>query len=188
MSTPKITDNERWLLSFYRASEIGGALFFGRVATTLRPGPLMAKVTHHFADEAAHANYWTETLERLDAPAFKLRARYQDRYFAEAGAPANLMEVLSITRAFEVRAHRMYTRHLQVPDLRPEIRGTIERILRDERWHLAYVCAELKAMRADYGEDAVATTMARHAGIDRVVYAKALAEHRDRLGFLVGEE
>src|SRR5262249_37702424 len=46
-----VTENELWLLSYYRSSEINGALFFGRVARTIR-GPLQVDVTHHFADEA----------------------------------------------------------------------------------------------------------------------------------------
>ena len=27
-----LAENDRWLLSFYRSSEINGALFFGRIA------------------------------------------------------------------------------------------------------------------------------------------------------------
>ena len=50
-----VAENELWLLSYYRSSEINGALFFGRVARTVR-GPLQVDVTHHFADEANHAS------------------------------------------------------------------------------------------------------------------------------------
>ncbi|MFC7760712.1 hypothetical protein ACFQY4_23855 [Catellatospora bangladeshensis] len=60
-----MSENERWLLSYYRASEINGALFFGRVARTVR-GPLLVDVTHHFTDEANHANYWTKCLDDMD--------------------------------------------------------------------------------------------------------------------------
>jgi hypothetical protein len=32
MQTSTQTEHDRWLLSFYRSSEINGALFFGRLA------------------------------------------------------------------------------------------------------------------------------------------------------------
>ena len=49
------TDNLHWILSFYRTSEISGALFFGQLANALRPSRIQADMTRHFADEAQHA-------------------------------------------------------------------------------------------------------------------------------------
>ena len=57
-----MTDADRWLLSFYRASETQGALFFGRLARVLRDERVVADMTHHFADEARHAHLWTQCL------------------------------------------------------------------------------------------------------------------------------
>ena len=59
---PPLSENELWLLSFYRTSEISGSLFFGKLARTLRPGPIQIDMTKHFADEANHAWYWTECI------------------------------------------------------------------------------------------------------------------------------
>src|ERR1700745_2931425 len=72
-----LTDNDRWLLSYYRSSEINGALFFGRIARTVRAGKLQAQVTHHFNDEASHAAYWTDCINDLGASPDKLRESYQ---------------------------------------------------------------------------------------------------------------
>jgi len=82
----ELTENELWMLSFYRSSEINGALFFGRVARTIR-GPLQADVTHHFADEANHASYWTTCITALDQAPIKLGRSYQDKYLDAIGVP-----------------------------------------------------------------------------------------------------
>ena len=52
----RIDENERWLLSYYRHCELGGALFFGRLSRVVRPGPLQLEMTRQFADEARHAD------------------------------------------------------------------------------------------------------------------------------------
>ena len=64
MDTP-ISENELWLLSFYRTSELSGALFFGRLARALRAGPIQRDLTRHFADESQHAWYWTRCIAEL---------------------------------------------------------------------------------------------------------------------------
>jgi len=62
-----LSDDELFVLSYYRSSEINGSLFFGRLARVLRPGPVQHDLTKHFADEAQHAWYWTDCLDRLGA-------------------------------------------------------------------------------------------------------------------------
>ena len=74
-----ITENERWILSFYRMSEISGSLFFGRLAKSLKAGPIQHDMTKHYADEAMHAWYWTDCLERLGVEPLDLGTAYQDR-------------------------------------------------------------------------------------------------------------
>lgn len=179
------TDEEHWLLSFYRASEISGALFFGRIARTLNPGPLQADMSHHFADEAKHASYWTRCVEELGAQPMRLPHAYQDAYLEAAGLPANMMEVLSITHVFEKRVFNQYIRHLKTPDLHPAIAWTIGQILEDEKWHVHWVSRALKDMEATHGADEVRGTLARHAAADREVYAKTIEEHGERFGHIL---
>jgi hypothetical protein len=184
MPTPEsLNDNERWLLSFYRESELTGALFFGRVARTVR-GPLQADLTQHFADESAHTAYWTRCLADLDLRAARLGYAYQDQYLAMVGAPASLMEVMAITHVFEKRAIGMYRRHLRRPGVHPAITATIERIMRDERWHVSYVKAALEAMGRELGADNVAAALRRYAAADEEIYARTLVELGERLAFL----
>src|SRR4051794_27971991 len=128
---PELSAEDEWLLSFYRTSEISGALFFGRIARSLKPGPTQRDMTRHFADEAQHARYWTNCIEDVGARALKLDAAYQDQYISAVGLPANLMEILAITSVFERRVVNQYARHLRVPHLHlhPAVKHTLDTIV-----------------------------------------------------------
>lgn len=175
----KMMENELWLASFYRSSEISGALFFGRVARTVR-GPLQRDVTHHFADEAAHAAYWTQCISDLGARAIPMRDAYQDRYLEAVGVPASLMEVMAITQVFEKRVISQYHSHLRREETPAPVRETITKIMRDERWHVRYVRDALTAMADRYGAAEIEATLARFTAADEEIYAKALAEYGER--------
>ena len=183
-----LPDDEHWVLSYYRMSEINGSLFFGRLARALKPSPIQHDLTKHFADEAQHAWYWTDCLERLGSPPIKLSDAYQDQYLEAAGLPVNMMEILAITLVFERRVINQYARHLAAPSVRREVKETIDRIMQDERWHVQWVRDALTGMEARYGKDTIADTLRRFKEADREVYAKTLAEHEDRLGFLLRSE
>jgi bacterioferritin (cytochrome b1) len=183
-----LSDDERWVLSYYRTSEINGSLFFGRLARTLKPSPIQHDLTKHFADEAQHAWYWTDCLDRLGTRPVKLSEAYQDQYLEAAGLPVNLMEILAITLVFERRVINQYAKHLAVPDLRVEVKDTIGRIMEDERWHVQWVRDALTGMEDRFGEDHIADTLRRYKEADREVYAHTLVEHEARLGFMMGPD
>jgi hypothetical protein len=178
-----LSENDVWLLNYYRTSEINGALFFGRVAGLVR-GPLVVDVTHHFADESNHAKYWTECLDELGQAARRQGGGYQDQYLAAAGMPTNLMEIMAITQVFEKRVIGQYNQHLRFPDTHPVVRGTIEKIMQDERWHVKYVRDALEAMSDKYGSELIGDTLGRFTAADEEVYAKTLAEYGERVAFL----
>jgi hypothetical protein len=176
-----LSENERWILSFYRTSEISGALFFGRLAGTMRPGAIQRDMTKHFADESNHAWYWTACLESLGAKPLKLADSYQDRYLQAAGLPANVMEVLAITQVFERRVIGQYSLHSQAQGVRPEIQATLRTIMEDEKWHIVWVRDALKQLEADYGAERIEKTLERFVKADREVYEATLDEHSERL-------
>ncbi len=180
-----LAENELWLLSLYRASEIHGSLFFGRLARVLRPGKIQIDLTKHFADEAQHAWYWTKCIEELGAEPLKLNEAYQDRYVSVTGIPANLMEVLAITQVFEQRVVNQYAMHLKVPDLPPAVASTLDRIMDDERWHLEWVRKALHSLEPEYGHDEVQATIRRFREADREIYEQAMREHAERLAGLI---
>lgn len=182
MTVPRPAENDLWIMNYYRSGEIKGALFFGRVARIVR-GPLQVDVTHHFADEATHAHYWTECLNDLGYSASRETRGYQDQYLDAVGLPANLMEVMAITLVFEKRVIRLYNQHLRAAP-HPRVRQTIETIMRDERWHVKYVREALQEMGAKYGDEVIDATVARYTAADDEIYAKTLAEHAERMQFL----
>ncbi len=177
-----INENLHWLLSFYRTSEMSGALFFGQLARRLKPGQIQVDLTHHFADEAQHAWYWTNTLHELGVEPLNLSESYQDRYLKEAGLPANLMEVLAVTQVFEQRVIRQYHQHLARSEKQPKpVIDTLRRIMIDERWHIAWVRKTLDTMREKHGGDCVDAAIDRFRAADDRIYQSLTNEHLDRL-------
>jgi demethoxyubiquinone hydroxylase (CLK1/Coq7/Cat5 family) len=183
MSSSPIDENSRWLLSYYRSSEIDGALFFGRIADTVRSRELAADITQHFADEAKHAAIWTRCLTDLGVEPLRMHGSYQSQYFDAIGAPANLMEVLAITQVFEKRVIGQYRRQLSSPGTHRRVRTALAEIMDDERWHLRYVRQALHAMCDRHGKERVEATIARCTQADNEIYAKTLAEYGDRIAW-----
>ncbi len=176
-----LSENERWLLSYYRTSEIAGAMFFARLAKSIRDPEIQRDMTKHFADESQHAWYWSDCLERLDSKPIRVSDAYQDQYFDAVGIPANLMEVLAITQVFEQRTINHYAGHGKRGDVHPLVRETIGKIMGDEGWHLRWVSAALRNMEPEYGREHVRQTLARFVRADEEVYRKTLKEHDDRV-------
>jgi hypothetical protein len=174
--------NLHWVLSYYRNSEIGGALFFGELAQRLRPSAIQRDMTRQFADEAAHARYWTDCLETLGCEPLKLDATYQDQYLAAAGLPANLMEVLAITQVFEKRVLAQYALHCRSEGTPPAVRDTLKRIMTDEHWHIEWIGSALQGMAKEYGGEEVRSALRRYTAADREVYRRVTGEHAERLG------
>ena len=176
-----LDENLHWILSFYRTSEISGALFFGELAKRLKPSSIQADMTRHFADEANHARYWTDCLAKLGAEPLKLGDAYQDQYLAKAGMPCNLMEVLAITHVFEKRVVSQYSLHKHSPETPTVVVDTLANIMFDERWHIEWVSKALDDMAEEYGADEVQATLRRYTEADREVYQHMITEHTDRL-------
>jgi bacterioferritin (cytochrome b1) len=176
-----IDDNLLWLLSYYRSSEIAGALFFGRIARTLSASPIQVDLTRHFADEAQHALYWTQCIHELGAKPQCVDAAYQDRYLDAAGMPANLMEVLALTQVFERRVIRQYALHSRAPGMAPAVRQTLLRIMHDEKWHIRWIRGALRAMTPHYGAAAIERALGRFLAADDEVYRATFEEHAARV-------
>ena len=182
-----LDENALWLLSYYRLSEISGALFFGRLSRSLRPSSIQRDMTKHFSEESLHAWYWTDCIVRCGGEPAALGEAYQDQYVNAAGLPVNLMEVLAITHVFEKRVVRQYAAHAKVPGVQPAIASTLHRILQDERWHLEWVRRALADLEPRYGADHIAETIARFEAADREVYDRTIREHADRLAHVLSE-
>lgn len=180
-----MTDSDRWLLSFYRASEIQGALFFGRLARTLRDERVLLDMTAQFEDEARHARLFTDCLHELGASPWDIGRAYQDAYLDAAGLPRDLLEVLALTHVFERRVMRQYASHRRLPGLDPRIACTLEEVMRDERRHVAWTAAALEGMRADSPER-IDAALRRFREADELVHHDALAAWQQGMTELEG--
>ena len=184
----RLNDNHHYILSYYRTSEISGALFFGRLAKIIPAGPIQVDMTKHFADEAAHAYYWTEAIQRLGREPLKLRDSYQDQYNEAIGIPTNIMEVLAITQVFERRVINAYARHERMPNLDPVVKETIQKIMDDEKWHLEWIKNALKSLESEYGKDHIEGTIKKYSQADKEIYSKTMQEMEERYNYLIKGE
>ncbi|MEM7245411.1 MAG: ferritin-like domain-containing protein [Acidobacteriota bacterium] len=186
MTENGMTDHDRWLISFYRESELAGALFFGRLARHLPAGPLQVDMTRHFAEESQHAWLWSRCLDELGGRPMNVAEAYQARYVAAAGLPANLLEVLAVTHVFEARVIGQYSRHLHVEGVHPLVADTLRSIMEDERWHLQWVGEALEVERRAGREEEVDAALARFRQADQEVYREHCLEHDERLAAVLG--
>ena len=182
-----ISENELWMLSFYRLSEINGAQFFAKLAGSMRDEAIRFDMTRHFSEEAQHAWYWTDCIRQLDCEPLNIGGTYQDRYLSEIGLPANVMEVLALTQVFERRVINHYARQSRRPDIHPAIQDTLTRIMGDEYWHLEWVSKALERLEPRYGKDQIEATLHRYWSIDKAIYQRLLSEHAERLAFAAPE-
>lgn len=179
-----LTENELWLLSFYRLSEINGAQFFGKLAGTIRDPQIRHDMTRHFSEEAQHAWYFTDCIHQLGHQPIQMRQTYQDRYLENIGLPANIMEVLAITQVFERRVINHYARQSRLPTQHVIVRDTFKRIMEDEHWHLKWVNDALTRLEPRFGRQNIESTIKRYWETDKSIYESLIDEHDQRFDYL----
>ncbi len=180
----EIDENELWILSFYRESELAGALVMGRLAGQTDDDELRVNLTEHCAEEANHAWLWTRTILEVGGRPRRVAETYQSRYYAEIGRPTTVLEVLALTQVFEKRVLRHFRDHLNLPGTHPAVARTLRRMVAEEVGHIGWVKDHLDRCACDMGEATVAETLRRFADVDRKVYA-GLIEYRHRFRELV---
>src|SRR5919204_3805861 len=137
--TLEISENELWLLSYYRESELAGGLLMGRLARETDDDDLRVRLTEHCAEETRHAWAWTECILKVGGTPRKVSETYQSRYHAAVGNPTNLLEVLVLTQIFERRVVRHFRAHLSWPGTHPEIKRTLQLLIDEEAGHIRWV-------------------------------------------------
>ena len=166
----EISENELWLLSYYRESELAGALLMGRLARETDDDDLRVRLTEHCAEEARHAWAWTECIDRVGGTPRKVSETYQSRYHAAVGNPTNLLEVLALTQVFERRVVRHFRAHLSWPGTHPEIKRTLQQLIDEEAGHIRWVKDRLDDYAAANGQAVVDEMMERFKRVDEEVY------------------
>ena len=174
----EISENELWILSYYRESELAGSLIMGRLARETDDDDLRVHLTEHCAEEAQHAWLWTETILKVGGTPKRVAETYQARYYAEVGTPASLLEILALTQVFERRVIRHFRAHLKWPGTHPAVLETLQRMIDDEVGHITWVKDRLDRYAAERGDGVVAETMRRYTEVDQRVYEGAM-RYRD---------
>jgi acyl carrier protein len=174
----EITRNELWLLSFYRESELAGALLMGRLAQQTEDDDLRVRLTEHCAEEARHAWAWTECILDVGGTPLRVSETYQSRYHALLGDPSSMLEVLALSQIFERRVVRHFRVHLGWPGTHPSVKRTLQQLIDDEVGHIRWVKDRLDAHAAAHGQAVVREMLDRFQRIDDQVYAE-LSEYRD---------
>ena len=181
---PEVSDNDIWILSYYRESELAGSLVMGRLSQETDDDALRAKLTEHCAEEARHASLWSDTIIELGALPRRVRETYQTRYQERLGAPRTMLDVLALTQVFERRVVRHFTAHLSWPDTHPAIQRTLRTMIADEAGHISWVRDWLDAYAEQHGKIVVQSKLREYEAVDREVYAEVM-EWRERMGDLL---
>lgn len=180
----EVSDNDIWILSYYRESELAGALVMGRLSQETEDDALRARLTEHCAEEARHAQLWSETIARLGGLPRRVRETYQSRYQRRLGAPRTMLDVMALTQVFERRVVRHFTAHLSWPGTHPVIAETLRTMIADEAGHISWVRDWLDEYGTRHGKAAVQVRLREYEAVDREIYAEVM-EWRDRLGDLL---
>jgi len=145
----EISENDLWILSYYRESELAGGLIMGRLARETDDDDLRVHLTEHCAEEANHAWLWTQTILKVGGTPRRVAETYQARYYAEIGTPTSLLEILTLTQVFERRVIRHFRAHLKWPNTHPAVIETLQRMIAEEVGHITWVKDRLDRYAAE---------------------------------------
>jgi hypothetical protein len=171
----RISEEELWELSYYRASELAGSLLMGRLARRVSDAELRARLTWHFAEEARHAWRWTEVIRQLGADPVPVAETYQSNYLSRVGIPTDELDILALTYVFERRVAQHFALHRSLPGIPPLVRDTLASMCGEEGPHLRWIRERLDREAERAGRASVDEAIQRYEAIDREVY---LAEAR----------
>src|SRR3989344_7163057 len=122
-----ISDQELFVLSYYRASELAGAMLFGRLAFHTSIDAYRVPLTEHSMEEAQHAWLWTKAIRDLGHTPLKVTHTYQTEYGKLFGMPQNILEIFCLTQVFEKRTLDQFTKHLNLPNTHPLIKKALQK-------------------------------------------------------------
>ncbi len=151
------------ILGQYRVGEYAGVVGLRRLLGEMQPeGNLHKAMTIHFQDEERHSKVFTDWMVRLGVTPPQLPADVEG-YFSRSpeefrqqralldSLPAEIRRIVVFAgiNAVERGAYTQFENHLSVLDAKAD-RDELERVIREERFHLSYVEHELE--RQSHGE------------------------------------
>lgn len=174
----QISNEELFILSFYRASELAGGLLLGKVAFHTDIDELRSPLTRHAAEEVEHGWLWTKAIRELGLIPLKVTHTYQTEYGKEFGMPTRMIEILGLTQVLEKRVLTHFNFHLQQKNLHPVVEATLKKMIEDETGHLSWIKVKLDAYANSGHAEEVDDLMKRLHAVDEVAYNKLCQDER----------
>jgi hypothetical protein len=169
-------NDELRILSFYRASELTGAVLCGRLALHTECEELRAPLTGQCAEEAEHAWAITKLITEMGHVPLKVKETFQTAMARELGLPTTAVEILALTEVLETRVMDHYRRHAELPGADPRVVRTLRRMVDQAAGHAGWVDQELDRYRGEYGDAAVDQAMSRAREADRHAFEHFAAD------------
>jgi rubrerythrin len=167
------TENEVLLYSYYRDAELRGSNLIYRLLRILDDPESQILLSEHLADETRHAWLWTELIKELGGVPVKVTDGYQVRIGQRAGIPRNVVDLLALTIVVEQRALKRYVEHMKHPDTPKRTLEVLERVTKDEGWHIDWIRKKARELAEQAGEpERAEQALARFRQIDREVWAE----------------
>jgi hypothetical protein len=168
----EMSEQELYVLSYYRACELAGSILFGKLAMHTNIDSYRMPLTEHCCEEAEHAWLWTKVIHDLGSTPLKVTNTYQTEYGKLFGLPENMLEIFCLTQVFEKRTLDQFTRHLQLPDTHPLIKGALQKMIDDETGHIGWIREEIDKYGRDNGKEKLDALMQKLEKMDEEVYAR----------------
>jgi rubrerythrin len=178
----QLSPQELWVLSYYQASELAGALFFGRLARRFEDEEVRYHLVQHCAEEARHAALWAETIRETGHYPLRITQTYQSQYVTNIGLPTTLTEILVLTRVFEERIYDHFSAHSRRAELHPAVKKTLERMLKEEEGHLGWI--EKKLSENEKEKEYAEILYQRYKEIDKKIYQEVIQYEKKLWEFL----
>ena len=167
-----ITDQELYILSYYRACELSGSILFGKLAFHTTIDEYRIPLTEHCLEEAEHAWRWTKVIKDLGRIPLKVTETYQTEYGKLFGMPENTLEIFCLTQVFEKRTLDQFSKHLNLPNTNPLVKDALQKMIDDETGHIGWIREELDKYAKENGQEKLDVLMHKLEKMDEEVYAK----------------
>ncbi len=169
-----ISEKELYILSYYRACELAGAILFGKLAFHTEVDEIRIPLTEHSLEESEHAWLWTKVIQDFGAVPLKITNAYQTEYAKEFGMPKNILEILCLTQVFEKRTLFHFKKHLKMKGTHPRVKKVLQKMIDDESGHIGWIKKKLIAFEKKEGKETVKKTLQKLEAIDEKVYKNLL--------------
>jgi bacterioferritin (cytochrome b1) len=159
--------------SYYRDAELRGSNLLYRMLRIVDDPEAQMNLSEHLADETRHAWLWTKRIRDLGRSPVPVDDGYQVRIGRKAGIPRNVVDLFALTVVVEQRALRRYQEHLKRPDLDEGTREVLERVTKDEGWHIDWMRKKGRELARKAGEpERFQAAIQRFREIDAAVIAE----------------